>query len=69
MTTTSIVEHFYVVEDIDTGGHCLVGGSPEVRRLAQQWLNAKRDVSEASQEEHQDKQEKRGSRRFFWSSS
>ena len=54
--------------DMDTGGYRLVGGSPEVRRLARQWLNEKRDARKGRQEEHQDKQEKRGSRRFFWSS-
>lgn len=54
--------------DMETGGHRLVGGSPEVRRLAQQWLNEKQQAREARQEEHQVKQEKRESSRFFWSS-
>lgn len=54
--------------DMESGGHRLVGGSPEVRRLAQQWLNEKQQTREARQEENQDTQEKRESRRFFWSS-
>jgi len=54
--------------DMETGGYRLVGGSPEVRRLTQQWLNEKQQAREARQEKHQDKQEKRESRRFFWSS-
>lgn len=54
--------------DMDTGGHRLVGGSPEVRRLAQQWLNERHQSRETRQDELQVKQGKHESRRFFWSS-
>ncbi|MGH2567031.1 MAG: hypothetical protein ACRDGA_01745 [Bacteroidota bacterium] len=54
--------------DMQSGGYRLVGGSPEVRRLAQQWLNEKQQARAAGEEPGRAQQEGRETRRFFWTS-
>ena len=53
--------------DMESGGYRLVGGSPELRRLAQQWLNEKQQARAAQEETKQVSQERRETRRYFWS--
>ncbi|WP_405232043.1 hypothetical protein [Lentisalinibacter salinarum] len=53
--------------DMESGGYRLVGGSPEVRRLAQHWLNEKQKARAARGEMRQVTNERRESWRYFWS--
>ena len=52
--------------DMESGGHRLVGGSPDVRRLALQWLDEKQLAREARQEGRRAQDQRVESRRYIW---